>query len=161
MVKELLACFGASCTTTQSSVGILLMIAFVNTFNYLGFLAHSVITRDLESIVLVLTHLPACLFWQAYGWFVTLHTSLLHAISWGNRPDDTAARNGMRCKSAVLGMLVFAANALAIVHRKQAAQLLPYVYVVLAGPNVLMQLMAVPLRLMDCSHLGKMPRSEK
>jgi cellulose synthase/poly-beta-1,6-N-acetylglucosamine synthase-like glycosyltransferase len=148
MFMALVACLGSFCPTPHSSGRILMTIAIMSSLNYLSFLAHSLIHRDLESIALVATHLPACLFWQAYGWFTTLHASLLHAISWGNRPDDTKARNGMRWKSGVLATVVFVLNFLAIVLRNHTAELMTCVYVILAGPNVLMQLMALPLRVL-------------
>lgn len=138
----------ASCSISLSSSGILMAIAFINTLNYLSFLAHSLMHRDLESIKIVFTHLPACLFWQAYGWFTALHASLLHAISWGNRPDQTIARNWMRCKSAVIATLIFMINAFAILFRKHTAQLLAYMYVIAVGPMVLMKLTSLPLSIL-------------
>jgi hypothetical protein len=144
----LVECWNVSCPLSHSSSGILLAIALINILSYLSFLAHSLIHRDLESIALVFTHLPACLFWQVYGWFTTFHASLLHAITWGNRPDQTVSRKWMRCKSAAIATLIFMMNAFAIGFGKHAAQLLPYLYVIVVGPTVVMQLMSLLLRIL-------------
>lgn len=146
VLMTLPSCLGTCCPTKASSAFILMAIVATNFLHYFCFVVHSLIGRDTESISLVFKHLPACLFWHAYGWFVTFHASVFHLISWGNRPDDTKARNGMCRSSLALAMCIFFVNASAIVLRRQFAQLLPYVYLSLAGPIVLTQLAAIPLR---------------
>ena len=48
------------------------------------------------------------------GWFMAAHTSMLHVLSWGNRPDRDDVEGDMRRKSLVWMVVVLLLNALAI-----------------------------------------------
>ena len=72
--------------------------------------------RDLASLYNFARHfvLYSMLWVTLRGWFMAAHTSMLHVLSWGNRPDRDSIEGDMRRKSLGWVLVVLLLNGLAV-----------------------------------------------